>query len=199
MVDLPSAGESARALLIRRADIYFWWLIASTVVLFVGAIMEEANPFEWLKKSSINIGGGVRASQRWRRSTISYKHLAVIMVVIGIGGEGAFEYLVAHAESAVRELDNRSTREARNEAATALFRAESGEKAASARLEEAKREIDAARLALALQGPRWLLLENGKDAFVKALKPFAGSAIIVLKCGSWGGRTQSLSGLSKTS
>lgn len=51
-----------------------------------------------------------------------------------------------------------------------------------------QREAEEARLALAkqirLQSPRWQLLEEGKSTFEVVLRPFAGQAISVLKCGA---------------
>jgi hypothetical protein len=34
------------------------------------------------------------------------------------------------------------------------------------------------------QGPRWRLLQNGEDTFIKALKPFAGQKVTVVTCGN---------------
>lgn len=106
MLDSVSADEAARALLIRRSDLYFWCLRGSTVILFVGVILEYCNPFNLLRKSNLNIGRSVRPSRRWSRSFVVSERLAIAMVVIGIGGEGISEHLAAQAESAVREFDS---------------------------------------------------------------------------------------------
>src|ERR1019366_9309007 len=111
--------ESARADLIKTADLYFWWLIGSTIVLFIGAIGEYFNPFKLLIKSTLSIGGNVRPSRRWARSMAISEHLAIAMVIGGIGGEGIFEYLAARAESAVREFDSKVSIAAGNRAAEA--------------------------------------------------------------------------------
>lgn len=128
MIGVSSTDELARSALIHTADMYFWCLIWSTVILFAGAIMEEFNPFKYLPAHTVNFRTRLRSPRRWvLRLRKWYKHLAVWMVIGGIGGEGIFEYLVAHAESAVRELDNRVTLSARTAATAALDRATEAE------------------------------------------------------------------------
>jgi hypothetical protein len=168
--------ESVRAGLIKTADLYFWWLVGSTIVLLVGAVGEYFNPFEWLRKNNLKVGRSVRPSHRWVRSIFISEQLAIWMVIGGIAGEGVFEYLGARAESAVREFDSNMSIAARKEATDGL-------NTASQRLTGAKHDIDAARLALRAQGPRWALLREAAPELSKRLAPFARQRTDLLICG----------------
>lgn len=102
-----SPDDVVRAGLVHTADKYFWGLIASTLVLFVGAIGEYWEPLEKLHTHDVNTRTQVRTPRKWViRSQTEWKRLAVLFVVLGIAGEGIFEYLGAKAESAVRNFDN---------------------------------------------------------------------------------------------
>lgn len=112
-----SPDDVARALLIKKADGYFWGLIWSTVVLFLGAIMEEVHPLNRLATHNVNTRTRVRTPRRWVLwSQKTYGVLAVMFVIGGIGGEGIFEYLGAKAETTVRNFDNRIAVAAQGEA-----------------------------------------------------------------------------------
>src|ERR1700685_3940523 len=108
--------DSIRAALIHTADVYFWWLVGSTLILLVGAIVEYFNPVKWLINSRLNLGRSVRPSKRWSRSFAISEHLAIAMVIGGIAGEGIFEYLAARAEDEVREFDSKVSITARDRA-----------------------------------------------------------------------------------
>lgn len=104
-----SASDAARAALTAKADRWFWVLIGSTIVLFVGAIMEEVHPLDRLHTHDVNTRTQVRTPISWViRAQRAYARLAVIFVVVGIGGEGFAECFGAKAESAVRNFDNQT-------------------------------------------------------------------------------------------
>jgi hypothetical protein len=82
--------------------------------------MEEWNPFKRLPTHSVNLRTRIRSARVWvKRCKKAYKHLAVLLVIAGIAGEGIFEYLGARAETAVRNFDNGIAVAAQNEATDA--------------------------------------------------------------------------------
>jgi len=148
-----------RSCLIGVADSYFHGLLWSTLVLFLGAIMEEAkNPFDLLRSYEINLQTGTTVAKIRIRLFRHWYHLAaIIMVVGGIGGEGIFEYLAARAESDVREFDNRS-----------LIVTEKIATAAQNRAGIADREL------IRLRTPRFLNLKTGWEGRIRQrLAPFS--------------------------
>lgn len=131
--------DLVRAKLIEAADGYFRGLIWSTIVLFLGVIMEEWNPLQRLPTHTINTRTRVRVPRkRVIRSKKTYAKLAILFVVLGIAGEGTFEYLASRAETAIRSHDNVKLGEAIVQAGVA------SEKAA-----EADERAKASELALA--------------------------------------------------
>jgi hypothetical protein len=117
---VASPDDVARALLIKKADGYFWGLIWSTVILLFGAIMEEVHPLSRLPTHNVNARTHLRTPRRGvLRSKKAYGILAVVFVVGGIAGEGIFEYLGAKAETAVRNFDNAIAVKAEGEAGDA--------------------------------------------------------------------------------
>jgi hypothetical protein len=122
---LVSPDDAARSLLIKKADRYFWGLIWSTLVLLIGAIMEEFRPLNRLVTHNVNTRTRVRTPRVGvLRSQRSYGVLAVVFVVVGIGGEGVFEYLGAKAETTVRDFDNGIAVKAEDEAGDAATSAQ---------------------------------------------------------------------------
>src|ERR1017187_114183 len=102
-----SPDDVVRAGLVHKADKYFWGLIWSTFVLFIGAIGEYWEPLERLPTHDVNTRTRTRTPRKWTiRSQTEWKRFAVIFVVLGIAGEGFFEYFGAIAETAVRNFDN---------------------------------------------------------------------------------------------
>ncbi len=53
----------------------------------------------------------------------------------------------------------------------------------SGRLDLASQQLSHVEERVRVQGPRWKVLEDNRDAFIKAMKPFAGSSITTVRCG----------------
>jgi hypothetical protein len=53
------------------------------------------------------------------------------------------------------------------------------------RLRRASTQLSELEHDILIQGPRWKLLEAGKEDFIKTLKPFAGQKVLVVYCGQW--------------
>ena len=203
-----SPSDAARAALVAKADGWFWGLIWSTVVLFIGAIMEEISPLDKLHTHIVNTRTRVRTPRTWvTRSQSGYKKLAIILVVAGIAGEGFCEFFGAKAETAVRNFDEGIAAKAELDAGTAAVsakRAEDSARAAHAENEAIKKNNETIakeqdhltmRLATAsselgeiehkvrVQSPRGPRLEAAKTKFIEAMKPFAGQLYTVVDCG----------------
>lgn len=102
-----SPDDVARAVLVAKADKWFWGLIGFTLILLVGAIMEELHPLNRLHTHSVNTRTRTRTPRIWViRSQKAYEIAAVVLVIGGIAGEGFCEFFGAKAEDAVRNFDN---------------------------------------------------------------------------------------------
>lgn len=147
------SSVAARALLISKADGFFWGLIGSTIILFVGAIMEYVHPLNRLPTHNVNTRTHARTPRNWViRSQSAWHNIAIVFVVVGIGGEGVFEYLGARAESAVRNFDNRIAVQAETDAGNAEISAKNAAAAAivaKGKADDVGKEADAAQLKIA--------------------------------------------------
>jgi hypothetical protein len=115
-----SPEDAARALLVSKADRWFWGLIGSTIVLLVGVVMEEWEPLERFHTHNVNTRTRTRTPRTLViRSQWAWKKLGVGLVILGIAGEGFCEFFGAKAETAVRNFDNGMTLKAQEEAGNA--------------------------------------------------------------------------------
>lgn len=153
---VSSLPEVIRSCLVARGDFWFDWLITSTVVLFIGAIVEywleheHKSPFVWLRTNprGLRFKSHIRGSRRFVKFERRCKSLAMALVVLGIGGEGVFEVLSSRSETALRDFDQRHN--------IATQREESD------RLDASKRDLDNARTAL--EGEIGRTSKSAKDA-----------------------------------
>jgi hypothetical protein len=100
------ASDPVRDALISKSDLFFWGLVSSTAILFVGVMMEEFHPLDRLPTHDVNIRTKVRNPRKWIiRSKFLYAKLALLVVVGGLAGEGIFEYLASRAETEIRQHD----------------------------------------------------------------------------------------------
>jgi hypothetical protein len=117
-----------------------------------------------------------------------------IFIVVGVIGEERGGIKVNNLDTNIQECSDAKVREATIEAGEAATSAKTAHAEADAIKKEADElttRLDAASRQLAdveqdtlAEGPRWRLLENGEDVFVKALKPFAGQRITIVRCGN---------------
>ena len=102
----PLMLETARIALERRADLWFDWLIAATVCLFVGVIFDDK--IEWILPARYRIGdaGSVFATPTRETWQHGLKEFGFWLAIFSIIGEGLFEVLGARAEGRVRQFNN---------------------------------------------------------------------------------------------
>jgi len=117
-----------------------------------------------------------------------------IFIVGGVVGEEFAGIKVQNLDANIQECSDAKVQAATLEAGDAAASAKTAHTEADAIKKEADElttRLDAASRQLAnveqdtlAEGPRWRLLKNGEDVFVKALKPFAGQRATVVICGN---------------
>jgi hypothetical protein len=125
---------------------------------------------------------------------------SVLLITIGIMGELGVGIKIASINGALRgksaELRSKSAElRSKSDQLLALVTQQAGNAAASAKTahdeadvvrkeaEAIQKRLDGASRQLSIQGPRRRLLEDNRDKFLEALKPFAGQRVTVVKCG----------------
>lgn len=124
---LRLVDEFARSGLKESRNMCFWGLIAFTAMVVIGVALDEAETFSFLRLSP---KGFIDTASRQRQSCI--RRIATfgwILLVIGVAGEGIFEFLVSTADGFLQEFNSvlladaqRRTAEANERAADAELR-----------------------------------------------------------------------------
>jgi len=120
--------------------------------------------------------------------------IGLIAVVIGVVAESRNGAKLEDAHNAIHAFDMTLLTEAQRNAGDAAASAKTAHDEADAvkietdvltlRLNGASNKVDDIEQDTLAQGPRWRLLKQGKDIFIKALKPFAGQRVTVVICGN---------------
>ena len=134
----------------------FWFDIVATVIVLLGVLGEAWGSFEL---SSINSQLRSKTSELRAQSD---QLLALITQEAGGAASSA-----ERANKAEGELEKKA-------------------KALDKRIEAASSKLENVEATVRVQGPRFALLENGKEDFIEALKPFARTKITVAHCESKG-------------
>lgn len=185
---VATLDESIKSGLETVRDLYFWLLVISTVVVFVGVVLEEGEGWMSYLKSVLPL----QPITEYRLIKKLAK-LGWILICAGVMGEGVFEVLVARADNAIHSFDEALLNEARKEAGDAATSAKTAHDEADVvgkeadaiqkRLDGASRQLSEVEQQVRIQGPRQRLLEDNRDKFLESLKPFAGQRVTVVKCG----------------
>jgi hypothetical protein len=122
-----SLDESIRRDLGALRHTFFIWLIAATVVVGVGVVLEEAE--NWLQYLSNALPLTEITQYRLAKKLVK---LGWILIVIGVSGEGIFEVLVSRADALANAFDNILVTEARKQADDASTSAKTARKEAEA-------------------------------------------------------------------
>jgi hypothetical protein len=119
--------------------------------------------------------------------------IGLLGVVIGVVAESRYGAKLEDAHNALHALDmalltatQREAGDAAISAKTAHDEADTVGKEADAiqkRLNSASGQLSKVESQVRIQGPRQKLLEDNRDKFLEALKPFAGQRVTVVKCG----------------
>jgi hypothetical protein len=177
--------------------IWFMVLVVFTVLVGLGLILEV---FElWHEILSVLR----ERNERFKyRIVLSEKRLEIykvvafvgwMLIVAGVLGEGYSEVRIHVLSTVIDECSNARMVELQYEAGDAAKSAQIAHDEADAvkieadeltgRLANAARQLGILEQDTRVQGPRWKLLEAGKDVFVRELRPFAGQKVTVISCG----------------
>jgi hypothetical protein len=151
----------------------------------------------------VGLIGEYAKSERWKKHVRAFE----MFVILGVAGElladgGIFLFsrhlqTIADLEIAALTQKAGDAKISADGAAFAASRAKSSADEASIvadnvakqadaltlRMGSASRKLGSLEEQLRVQGPRWRLLKDNKDAFIEALKPFAGQRVTVVSCG----------------
>jgi hypothetical protein len=119
---------------------------------------------------------------------------SVFLVSVGVACELGAGLMIESKNASLRAIDiqlrsKNAELRSKSDRLLALVTEQSGnaEKSATAageRLREVKAEAKTFKHDLLLQGPRWKLLDAGKNEFVKELKPYPKQKVLIMYCGS---------------
>jgi hypothetical protein len=125
---VASVDESIKNGLEASRELWFVLLVISTVLVFIGVVLEEAEGWMPYLERLLPVTEITQYRLIKRIAKIGW-----ILIVVGVMGEGAFEVLVSRADSRLQQFNEATLNEARREA---------GDAAASA--QTARNEADAA-------------------------------------------------------
>ncbi|MGC1437654.1 MAG: hypothetical protein WA847_17300, partial [Terriglobales bacterium] len=116
-----------------------------------------------------------------------------VLIIGGLFGELRASSRISDLSASIQECSDAKVTaatleagDAANSAKTAHDEADAVGKEAAAiqkRLDSASRQLSEVEGQVRIQGPRRKLLEDNRDKFLEALKPFAGQRVTVVKCG----------------
>jgi hypothetical protein len=179
-------------------DLWFGRLARFTTAVFVGLVFELPELWyelkliarEWIPYFRYRI---LTPPERNIQAAKVLAFVGWILIVVGVGGERYSEVKVKDLDASIQECGEAKLRAATLEAGDAATSAEQAKFDANAARGEADAAKDSAREAKALlgelrrqiliQGPRARALEAGKEVVIKAVKPFLGQKITLVKCG----------------
>jgi hypothetical protein len=170
-------------------DSFFRGLLACTLVVFLGVVLEEAESWFPIARPRLDLSRGIFIPSPlipWRRKLA---RLGWILIVIGVLGEGIFEEAASEADAALQEFSNtlisttqQSSDWATDAAATANQRAAEADERASVNEKEAQ-QLKSENLQLeAIIGPRSLTLDQQKQ-IADACGRFGGHGVLVVSYG----------------
>jgi hypothetical protein len=124
-------------------DLWFVLLVVSTVLVFVGVVLEEAEGWMPYLERLLPLTEIMQYRLIKRVAKLGW-----ILIVAGVMGEGAFEVLVSRADNQLHQFDEAVLNEARREAGDAATSAEIAREEADAARAEAETAKTAAGIAL---------------------------------------------------
>lgn len=170
---IASLDESIKNELEAARAWYFEWLIVSTVVVFVGVLLEEAEGWVPYLKRVLPLQPITEY-----RLVKKLSKLGWILICMGVMGEGVFEVLVSRADTKLQHFQDNLITEARRQAGDAATSAkEAGDEAVRAKKAADDAEAKLAKIVDALK-PRELSDKDEKD-IANAVRPFAKPTICV--------------------
>jgi len=139
---VASVDEAIRNDLEAFRGVFFIFLVASTIVVMAGVVLEEAE--EWMPHLHRIIPVNPITEYRWAKQLVK---LGWILIVVGVAGEGIFEVYVSRTDSILGKFDNVLIDDARKESSSAILGAATANmQVAEARQRTAELEKESAQL-----------------------------------------------------
>jgi hypothetical protein len=164
-----------------------WAAVISALILTIGAVIEY-----WAKLKLLALLickwmlGRATAFDRCVLRKLIVHSLGPILVVLGIAGDFVFEGRAFIVEDRQEEQARAIVGSLRDEAEALKLKEDALDIKAGgldARLQNASSKLTGIEQDVLAQGPRWRLLDLGRDEFIRSLKPFAGQKSTVVICG----------------
>lgn len=162
--------------------LHFWeWIVVVGLVIDLIVIVREFwDGWQNFKR------GTIRSPERPSVLLLVLGLLGSGVVVIGISRELSVDSRMEAVETTIRGVNEELFGMVSEEASKAHQQAEAVSKETDdihKRLITASAELTTIERAVRAQGPRWTVLANNANQFIRVLKPFSGSRITVLTCG----------------
>jgi len=162
------------------SDTFFFWAIASAIIVALGCALEGPEILHELfpKLFSFFTWPSNDRLQKFELWTKKVGMIGWVLVVLGIAAEGIFEVYDHRASGFLQTFDEILIADTQRQAA------ETYERAAIAMREAEEAKKDAAKLQLEVlkQGPRSTLLREHRNELIEKLRPFAGQRFTALEC-----------------
>src|ERR1017187_170454 len=140
-------AEMERAHLQRAVDAYFNWLLLCTAMVGLGVLFEAVELLN-LGKYRINLEAGLPQIAWWKmRLGHKIERIGLVLVLLGVAGEGVFEFLGSEAEGTLRKFNKIVIATLYEESARAQSEAESAK--ASLKVYDKQISDDQARIKTA--------------------------------------------------
>jgi hypothetical protein len=208
--------EGCRNVLTHERSMYFGILLAMTLAVLVGLVLEYWEISHELRKA-VSFCRKERPKEReirpWKTIMAS---IGWVLIVLGVGGEFVFEELVNWKDGQLQTINEKmlgDTRDAAGRAEASAYNAagdaaqaksDAGEaktkadavdkkaKALNTRLDAASSKMDDFDTRIATQGPRSESLTKAAPELIKKLKSFEGQRVSLFVCGREGAQDQEM-------
>jgi hypothetical protein len=104
-VSIPASVDMVRQSLAGKSDKWFHWLVVSSVVVGVGVFLEAPEATIVLKRWWALRRGKEVIPENEKSWAIPASYLGLLLVVVGVAGEGIFEFLASNADTKIRQYD----------------------------------------------------------------------------------------------
>jgi hypothetical protein len=195
-------SDPARDTLQHTSDKWFFWLIASTCLVGFGIALEAPEGtidfIDWLRcrrqLNWIRSRRGIFSDEDPTHWSKGVTFLGLVLVAMGVVGEGIFEVLVSRADAAIRIYDETAIEEANAKAGEAAGSVQAAKvalgiveqkfTALEERMNAASSKMDLLEGRVVKREPRAYRLRDraARDKFQAALAPFKGQRFEVRLC-----------------
>jgi hypothetical protein len=189
-----SALRAALDLLEASQSSLHGWLNFWTLLVVLGVALEIAFAVREYREQLHDFNRGtIHTPDRPKVTLLIFGLLGAGLVAVGVAGEFVIDAKLGTVETNIRKANDnlysllsekagdaaQSATIAHDEADVVRNEADAIQK----RLHAASKQLSDVEELVRIQGPRRRLLEDGRDKFLEAIKPFAGQRVTVVHCG----------------